>query len=160
FISRASLPSIPSRKAANSTIVTAVSKRPSKAKRMHERPTQMESTVTRLGSTMRSGIPRKRVPPVPWGGKGLFTTQPILVDPHERRCRGAAELGEDRLPGDRGLADRNAQRRVPRHEHVDAGAEADEAEALADRDVAAGLCPADDAPRDEARHLHRRHRSV
>ena len=45
-------------------------------------------------------------------------------------------------------------------EDIDARAEADEAEALADRDVAAGLGPADDAARDEAGDLHDGDRAV
>ena len=42
-------PSMPSRKAANSTIATAISKRCSKASRMPDRPAQIARTVIRLG---------------------------------------------------------------------------------------------------------------
>jgi len=54
------------------TITTAGSKRPSKPKRMPDRPAQMASTVTRLGSTMRIGISRMRGPPLAWASNFLY----------------------------------------------------------------------------------------
>src|SRR4051812_49412408 len=150
--SRATRPSMPSRKAAISTITTAVSKRCSKARRMPDSPAQMASTVIRLGSTMRIGISRMRGPPRPWGSNGTNTA---LRDPHKRCARRTAEFGQDSLAADGRLPDRDTQGRRLRHEHIDARAETDQPETLADADIAAGLGPADDAARHQSGDLHR-----
>ena len=90
FIMRASRPSMPSRKAAKSTIATAVSKRASKASLIPDRPAQIASTVTRLGRTMRSGISRMRGPLLPCGGKGrkaISRSAPAASQPGHRTRR-------------------------------------------------------------------------
>ena len=157
FNSRARRPSMPSRKAATSTITTAVSKRCSKARRMPDRPAQIASTVIRLGSTMRIGISRMRGPPRPWGSKGTNTVYETRTSGVRRR---AAEFGQHGFAADRRLADGDAQRRRPGQEDVDARAEADQAETLADADIGAGLGPADDAARHQPGDLHDGDRAV
>jgi hypothetical protein len=123
---------------------------------MPDRPAQIASTVIRLGSTRRSGISRMRGPPRPCGSKGWNGAAPS-GDPHQRRIAALPPNSASTVsPATAVWPTATRGNRMGGQEDVDARAEADQAETLADGDVAADIGPAEDAAGDEAGDLHRR----
>src|SRR5690606_23012321 len=163
FRRRAMRPSIPSRKAASSTMATAVSKRPSKASLMPVRPAQMASTVMRFGTISRTGISLSRGPRPLSTGRGASAGEAgvsirlsfgMYSDAAaDGRTLDGAEFGKHGFAADGSLADGNPRLGPGRQQHVETRTEADEAEALAGIDRLGRLDPADDAARDETGDL-------
>src|SRR5665213_4385337 len=112
---------------------------------MPNRPEQSASAVTALGTTARSGMPRR-------SRRGLLMHFPwSLRDALERL--GLADFRDHRLPGDGALAEQNARRGAGGKIDVDPAAEADQADALAGGDKVARFHPGDDPARDHAGNL-------
>src|SRR4051812_19230532 len=94
-------------------------------------------------------MPRRRRPPTGPGGAAVGSSG-------SRSGASAISLkpGDDRYPGGHLLANRRLDLGVERQVHVHARAEADEAEALAPRELAARANIAQDAPRNQPGDLH------
>ena len=67
------------------------------------------------------------------GSTSVSVMRPASTDPHQRSACCATEFGNDGFAADRSLADRDARRKALRQINIDARAEADEPEPLADR---------------------------
>src|SRR5512134_629846 len=140
------------------------------AMRMAVSPAQRLSSVNRFGTSMRTGMrlwrnkTRRRLRRSPSSSLGsiwsmgvlaLSSTAPLL---HARFALGLRrlEVGQHRLAADRALADRDECAVTRRQVEVDARAEPDQAEALADAHAVALSRKCHDAPRDQPGDLHDR----
>src|SRR5690606_35652800 len=79
--------------------------------------------------------------------RGAVTAPASLRDPLDQRR--FADLREDRLAGDRALAEQHLRRSAGGQIDVDPAAEADQADALAGGDAVPRLDPGHDPPRDQ-----------
>src|SRR6478672_804100 len=84
-------------------------------------------------------------------GSGADPGRRSLAD--TRQGRVYPDLCNDRLAGDRPLAEQDLRRRARRQINVDAAAEADKSDALARLDVIALADEGEDPPRDQSRDL-------
>ena len=162
FSIRARRPSMPSRKAASSTITTAGLEAALEGRsRMPDRPAQIASTVIRLGSIMRSGISRMRGPPLAMRLERLERRAHRSGDPHRGACRRRRRIrpapSRRRPPSGRRrrAAWRSSGRKTSTREPKRIRPKRSPAPI-----VAAGLGPADDAARHQAGDLHDGDRAV
>src|SRR4051812_35605965 len=126
FSIRAMRPSMPSSTAAIMIAASALSHSAVIAKRIAGRPEQSASAVTALGTTARSGMPRRS------RCGGFMACAPLvksLGDALERLR--LADPGDDRLARDGALAEQDPRRGSGREIDVDTASEADEADPLA-----------------------------
>src|SRR6266508_3464787 len=133
---RARRPSTPSSIAAKTIAATAHSSLFSTAKRIAVKPAHNASRVIRLGSSVRTGMKRKR---------GRLPS---------RRSRSNGENGNDRLPGNRGLSFGDQRPRACGQVDVHARTEADHADALAGGDRRTFAHETDNPARHQSRDLH------
>src|SRR5690606_35936745 len=113
--------------AATSTIITASSKRFSKARRIPVRPAQIARTVITLGTTIRRGIcdsfgPRDESTR-PLGSKGGKGVSIGSADPHHRLTAHAAVIGQHGFTGHSRLANSDANGSFCRKIDIDARSE-------------------------------------
>src|SRR5882672_265230 len=173
---RATRPSMPSSVAANTIAATAHSSLASIASRIAVRPAQSASSVIRFGTSVRTGIWRKRrrfcggrV-----GSNGVVSMSPNIAGDSWRRHGSAISSShgkrlahpEGELPGrcpqvrdhglarDRGLPLRHQRPRAFRQVDIDARAEPDHADALAGTHARALAREGDNAPCDQSCDLH------
>ena len=93
LIMRATRPSMPSRKAANTIAPTAMSIRPSVERRIAVRPAQIASKVMTLGTSIRTGIGRNRRRRISGvlGSNGICMARPYIASAGPfRHCVGRA----------------------------------------------------------------------
>src|SRR5262249_24770739 len=172
---RATRPSMPSRMAANTIAATAHSSLASIASRMAVRPAHSASRVIRLGTSVRTGIWRKRrrfcgrvgsnglvsmgcnIAGDSWRRHGSANSSShtiCLADPEGELARRGAQVCDHGLARDRGLHLRHQRASALRQIEIVARAEADHADALAGTHTRAFARESDDAPRNQACDLH------
>src|SRR5579872_140924 len=159
FRARAMLPSRPSRTAASAIAMTAHSILSSSEKRIAVRPRQSARSVTRLGSSRRSGTPRNRRPDgtLPRGDtadsllSGAYIPSARPERPHRLDGFHVCDHG---LPSDGARIDADENLRVVRQIDVDARTEPDQAETIAGAKTRAFIDEANNPPRNEAGDLH------
>src|SRR3569623_802310 len=123
FSIRAMRPSMPSSTAATMIAASAVSHSAPIAKRIAVRPEQSASAVSALGTTARSGMPRR----CRCAGFTPYASRRASLGDALERFR-LADLRDHRLAGDGALAEQDARRGAGGKIHVDPAAEADEAD--------------------------------
>src|SRR5215470_6567192 len=173
---RATRPSMPSSIAANTIAATAHSSLASIASRMAVRPAHKASRVIRFGTSVRTGIWRKRrrfcgaragsngvvsitlnIAGDSWRRHGN-TNSPsytrCLADPEGELAGGCTQVRNHGLARDRSLPFCHERPRALGQVDIDARAEADHADALTGTHARAFACKGDDAPGDQACDLH------
>src|SRR5437016_1394849 len=173
---RATRPSMPSSVAANTIAATAHSSLASIASRMAVRPAHNASSVIRFGTSVRTGIWRKRrrFCGARVGSKGAVSMSPNiagdswhrhgspnssrytkrLADPEGEFPSRCAQVCDHGLARDRGLPLRHQGPRALGQVDIDTRAEPDHADALASTHACALAREDDDAPGDQACDLH------
>src|SRR5262245_48403871 len=173
---RATRPSMPSRIAANTIAATAHSSLASIARRIAVRPAHSASSVMRFGTSVRTGIWRKRrrfcagrvgsngvvsmdssIAGDFWrrhGSANSSSRTRCLADPEGEFPGRGAQVRNHGLARNRGLPFRHQGARALRQIDIDARAEADHADALAGPDTCAFAREGDDAPGNQACDLH------
>src|ERR1043165_7600546 len=121
---------MPSSAAATRIQAIALSHSPETAKRTPVRPEHRASAVIALGTTARSGIPRRGTARL-----SSLMSQSSLGDALDQL--GDADPADDRLAGDGALAEQHLRRGAGGQIDVDPAAEADQADALAGADPVA-----------------------
>src|SRR4051794_18438752 len=177
LIMRATRPSMPSSTAANTIAATANSIRPSVDSRIAVSPAQIASSVTTLGTSIRTGIGRNRRRRISGflGSKGICMASLHIASADRLRHRGDGrpfrqpgwligavnpaavaqpEIGQNRLPGHRGLALGNQRFGAFGQVYVEPRAEADQPEPLAGADHLPFAHKRDNSTRHQARDLN------